>query len=309
MPARMRTRSLRKAFTIPELLVVIGIIALLIAMILPAFSGARQTANMAKSMTRLKQVFTWMQAYSSENREYIVPSQFDYTASAATYAVKVRSDVDLPPGERFRGTWTDILWVYGKLGEKQALVDQSQPANTDKYFFDSPDRAAYENDPDFESPFRSPEMNSHDYVSPPADGIALPFGQGATESGLPGYFAANNFFNADSTSPTFNGWFVTGQIKAPDRSMYVVDSVAGEVIEADGAVGGPWDNPLATASNGVTIPRLSQVATPNVQVDFRYNGACLMLMLDGHAQAEAPWKDLADLQVGRKIKVQNLTQN
>jgi len=32
-------------------------------------------------------------------------------------------------------------------------------------------------------------------------------------------------------------------------------------------------------------------------------------MLDGHAQAEAPWKDLNDQQVGRKIKVQNLTQN
>jgi len=32
-------------------------------------------------------------------------------------------------------------------------------------------------------------------------------------------------------------------------------------------------------------------------------------MLDGHAQAESPWRDLADLQAGRKIKVQNLTQN
>ena len=307
MPARMRTHALRKAFTIPELLVVCGIIAILIALILPALFGARQTANMAKSQTRLKQVFTWMQAYSSENREYIVPSQFDYSAAAATYAVKVRSDVDLPPGERHRGTWTDILWVYGKLGEKQALIDQAQPANTDKYVYDSPDRAAYENDPDFESPFRSPETNSHDYVSPPADGIALPFGMGATESGLPGYFAANNFFN--STSAAGGNWYVTGQIKSPDRSMYVVDSVAGETIDPDAAVGGPWDNPMATATNSMSMPAFSQVSTPNVQVDFRYNGACLMLMLDGHAQAEAPWRDLADLQVGRKIKVQNLTQN
>ena len=137
--------------------------------------------------------------------------------------------------------------------------------------------------------------------------LGLPFGLGATESGLPGYFAANNFFN--STSAAGGNWYVTGQIKAPDRSMYVVDSVAGETIDPDGAVGGPWDNPMATATNSVSIPRLSQVTTPNVQVDFRYNGACLMLMLDGHAQAEAPWRDLNDLQTGRRIKVQNLTQN
>jgi type II secretory pathway pseudopilin PulG len=291
------------AFTIPELLVVGGLIAILLGILLPALFSGKQTANMAKSMGRLKDIATYMQSYSSENREYIVPSQFDYTASAATYAVKVRSDTDLPIGERHVGTWTDILWTLNGFGSKQALVDQSQATNLDKYTYDSPDRAAYENDPDYESPFRSSATNTHNFT--PGDGVALPFGTGAHDEGAQGYFAANNFFNTDpnaawaATQPP--QWYVTGQIKAPDRSMYIVDSVAGETINPDPAVNGPWDNPA--------IDGAATAVSTYLEADFRYNGACLMLFLDGHSSAEAPWLNLGDLQASRKIKVQNLTQN
>ena len=112
-------------------------------------------------------------------------------------------------------------------------------------------------------------------------------------------FAANNFFN--STPAGGNNWYVTGQVKAPDRSLYIVDSVAGETINPDAAVNGPWDNPAVDGA-------ATAVAT-NLEADFRYNGACLMLFLDGHSSAEAPWRDLGELQASRKIKVQNLTQN
>ncbi len=296
MIANARMECRRSAFTIPELLVVGGVIAIILAILLPALSSGRQTANMAKSQTRLKQVFTFMQSYTSENREYIVPSHFDYSLSAATYAVKVRSNSALGP-QQYRGTWTDILWTYSGLGTRQALVDASDAANLEKYVYDSPDRAAYESDADFESPFRSSAANSRNFA--PGDGIAKPFGLGATEQGLPGYFAANGFFN--STLNSNSNWFVTGQIKSPDRSMYIVDSAAGETIEPDGAVNGPWDNPAVDGS-------AASVST-NLEVDFRYNGACLMLFLDGHSSAEGPWRDLGDLQASRKIRVQNLTQN
>jgi hypothetical protein len=112
---------------------------------------------------------------------------------------------------------------------------------------------------------------------------------------MPGYFAANNFFN--TVGPT-GQWYVTGQIKAPERSMYLVDSLAGETIEPDPV---PYDNPAndpALASPSLTL-----------EVDFRYNSACLMMMLDGHNEAQAMWRDLNEVQTGRRIKVQNLTQN
>lgn len=290
-PVRPQTRG----FTLPELLVVSGVIALLVGIIVAALSGAKQTANMAKAKTRLKDIATWMRDYSAENREYIVPSQFDYTASAANYAVKVRSDADLGAGQRYVGTWTDILWTQNGLGKN--VINTIQAGNPDRYQFDSPDAELYRADEADWSPFRSSESNTHDFGG--GNGVATPFGTGAQEGGYAGYFAANNFFNTDpnatwaATQPP--QWYVTGQIKAPDKSMYIVDSVAGETINPDNAPNGPWDNPSYTfsADGG---PATAATAAPNFEVDFRYNGMCLMLMLDGHSTAEAPWRDLDQLE-------------
>src|SRR6185436_21014741 len=101
--SRVNRRYQRAAFTLVELLVVIGIIATLIAVLVPALGHGLKTANMAKSQSRLKEIGTWMRSYSSENREYIVPSQFDYTAAAANYPVKVRSNPALGPFQ-YQGT-------------------------------------------------------------------------------------------------------------------------------------------------------------------------------------------------------------
>ena len=50
-------------------------------------------------------------------------------------------------------------------------------------------------------------------------------------------------------------------------------------------------------------------AAPALEIDYRYNGACLIMFLDGHSSAEAPWVTLDELEDVRKIKVRNLTQN
>ncbi len=295
-----------RGFTLPELLVVTGIIALLVGIIVAGLSGAKQTANMAKAQTRMKDIATYMRDYSAENREYIVPSQFDYTPSAANFAVKVRSDADLPAAERYHGTWSDILWTQNNLGKKVVNSTASGATNGDKYQFDSPDKDLYMTDDAEWSPFRSSESNSHDYGA--GDGVATPFGAGALEGGYAGYFAANNFFNTDPAAATWPGaaapqWYVTGQIKDPAKSMYLVDSVAGETINPDPSVNGPWDNPAYTFTPDGSAGAPG-TAAPNLQVDFRYNGMCLMLMLDGHVSAEGPWRDLDELE-GRSVSATN----
>lgn len=64
----MRSTPSRRAFTLVELLVVIGIIALLIAMVLPTLTRARRSASEVKSLSNLRQMLLGYTAYHTDNR-------------------------------------------------------------------------------------------------------------------------------------------------------------------------------------------------------------------------------------------------
>jgi len=131
-------RSGRCGFTLIELLVVIGIIAVLVAMLLPALNKAREQAITVQCLSNLRQLMLGTQMYAQANRDFIPAAQWgdsyyywDDSLFDSRCVPNVKA-MQCPKAEINAAVWYNVA-TYGNMAYTvNTMFRQGAPANPNR---------------------------------------------------------------------------------------------------------------------------------------------------------------------------------
>jgi prepilin-type processing-associated H-X9-DG protein/prepilin-type N-terminal cleavage/methylation domain-containing protein len=122
----VRRSSRRFAFTLVELLVVIGIIAVLIGVLLPVLSRVQERGRSLKCQTNIRQILVAMRGYAEENKGYF-PYSFHYSRTRKPIPeAQTGTDVDEAGGNQGNFTcWASQVTKWMRRGKSTSNFENS----------------------------------------------------------------------------------------------------------------------------------------------------------------------------------------
>jgi len=156
------------AFSLVELLVVIGIIIILIAILLPVINRAREQANAVKCASNLSQLAKQWHSYAAENRGLAVPGRLPkFNAFNTPYL--------LGNGLQYRPHWYEMLGAQMKIyADRNPSPIQRDDWKVDSDLYICP-TVDWRNSRNFVWGYNYQFLgDTHDKLNPPGDPVNFP---------------------------------------------------------------------------------------------------------------------------------------